>query len=89
MGLLPACAALQPAEAPVRLDVLSAMFVYPGHGKAPFEYLAGYRFEVRSSHAITLPPAETVPVGVTAYENGGITTPIQERSAVSWSGTPR
>jgi hypothetical protein len=68
--------------------VLQVLLGFQGHGTGVFSYLSGYRFEVRSSHTLRLSPGETVVVTVTAYEKGGITTPLEERPAVSWAESP-
>jgi hypothetical protein len=68
--------------------VLSVLVRLQGHGEGVFAYLNGYRFEVRSSHAFTAPPAVLTEMTVSVYEKGGVTTPLEERPAVRWTEQP-
>jgi len=61
---------------------LALRLVYRGKGYGIFSYLSGYKFEVKSSHTVDLPPAGLVAVYATAYERGDLTTPIEERPQV-------
>jgi len=61
---------------------LALRLVYRGKGYGIFSYLSGYKFEVKSRHAVDLPPAGLVAVHATAYERGDPTTPLEERPQV-------
>ncbi len=56
-----------------------------GHGYGVFSYLRGYRFEVKSSHSFTVTEGKTIRVDVTAWEKGGVTTPLEQRPAIRHS----
>jgi hypothetical protein len=61
---------------------LQLRLVYRGKGYGIFSYLSGYTFEVKSRHAVDIPPAGFRAVHATAYERGDPTTPIEERPQV-------
>jgi hypothetical protein len=61
--------------------------VYRGQGYGIFSYLSGYRFEVKSSHTVDMPPAGFVAVRATAYERGDLTTPVEERPQIRFEET--
>jgi hypothetical protein len=50
-----------------------------------FSYIRAYRFEVRSSHRATAGWGWRTRVDATAFEDGGPTTPIEQRPAVRWA----
>lgn len=55
-----------------------------GHGYGVFSYLRGYKFEVKSSHAFTITEGKTIELEATAWEKGGVTTPLEQRPAVRY-----
>jgi hypothetical protein len=63
---------------------VSAILDFRGNG-AVLTYLSGYRFEVRSRHAITVAGGKTTTLAITAFERGNVTTPFEQRPAVMWS----
>jgi hypothetical protein len=65
--------------------VLVTRLLYQGQGEGPFAYLSGYKFEVRSTHQLTVEAGGATDVTMTGYEKGGVTTPMEVRPAVRWS----
>ena len=49
-----------------------------------FAYLKGYRFRVRSTYTFTVPEGRVSTLQVVGYEQGGPTTPLEERPAVRY-----
>ena len=56
-----------------------------GHGFGVFSYLKGYEFEVKSKHSFTVPEGKAIHLDATAWEKGGVTTPMEERPALRYS----
>jgi hypothetical protein len=63
---------------------LQVALTFQGNGYGVFSYLRGYKFEVKSSHAFTAVEGKAVTVTATAYEKGGVTTPLEQRPTVDW-----
>jgi hypothetical protein len=63
---------------------LSALLTFQGNGYGVFTYLRGYKFEVKSSHSFTAVEGKTLSVTATAYESGGVTTPLGDRPKIEW-----
>ena len=63
---------------------LQIALTFQGNGYGVFSYLRGYKFEVKSSHAFTAVEGKSVTVTATAYEKGGVTTPLEQRPTVEW-----
>ncbi len=63
---------------------LSALLTFQGNGYGVFTYLRGYKFEVKSSHSFTSVEGKTLSVTATAFESGGVTTPLQDRPKIEW-----
>jgi hypothetical protein len=63
---------------------LQVALTFQGNGYGVFSYLRGYKFEVKSSHAFTAVEGKTVAVTATAYEKGGVTTPLEQRPNIEW-----
>ncbi len=61
---------------------LTVNLEYQGHGFGVFSYLQGYRFKVRSTYSFSVPEGRVATVVVVAYEQGGPSTPLEERPAV-------
>ena len=57
---------------------------FQGNGYGVFSYLRGYKFDVKSSHAFTAIEGKTVTITATAYEKGGVTTPLEQRPTIEW-----
>ncbi|HZU84143.1 MAG TPA: hypothetical protein VE987_14540, partial [Polyangiaceae bacterium] len=52
-----------------------------------FSYLRGYRFTIKSSHSFTAVEGKVLTVTATAYEEGGVTTPLEQRPHIQWHET--
>jgi len=63
---------------------LQVLIEYQGNGYGIFSYLKGYKFEVRSSRSFTAIEGKTIQLRVIGYEQGGPTTPLEERPAVRY-----
>jgi hypothetical protein len=63
---------------------LQVALTFQGNGYGVFSYLRGYKFEVKSSHAFTAIEGKSVVVSATAYEKGGVTTPLEQRPTIDW-----
>jgi hypothetical protein len=63
---------------------LQVLIQLRGHGYGVFSYLRGYKFEVKSSHAFTITEGKTIELEATAWEKGGVTTPLEQRPAVRY-----
>lgn len=61
---------------------VQVLIEYQGNGYGIFSYLKGYKFEVRSSRSFTAIEGKTIQLRVIGYEQGGPTTPIEEKPAV-------
>jgi hypothetical protein len=57
---------------------------FQGNGYGVFSYLRGYKFEVKSSHTFTAVEGKALTVTATAFEKGGVTTPLEQRPTVEW-----
>jgi hypothetical protein len=57
---------------------------FQGNGYGVFTYLKGYKFEVKSSHSFTVVEGKTLAITATAYEDGGVTTALQDRPKIQW-----
>jgi hypothetical protein len=64
---------------------LQFLIEYRGNGYGIFSYLKGYKFEIRSSRSFTALEGKTVAIRVIGYEQGGPTTPIEEKPAVRYT----
>jgi hypothetical protein len=63
---------------------LQVALTFQGNGYGVFSYLRGYKFEVKSSHSFTAVEGKSLAVTATAYEKGGVTTPLEQRPQVEW-----
>jgi hypothetical protein len=63
---------------------LQIALTFQGNGYGVFSYLRGYKFEVKSSHAFTAVEGKAMGVTATAYEKGGVTTPLEQRPTIEW-----
>lgn len=64
---------------------LQILLEYQGSGYGVFSYLKGYKFEVRSSRSFTALEGKTISLKIVGYEQGGPTTPFEERPAVKFT----
>jgi hypothetical protein len=53
-----------------------------GHGFGVFSYLQGYRFEFRETHSFTITEGKTIELRAIAFEQGGVTVPLEQRPKV-------
>jgi hypothetical protein len=60
---------------------------FQGNGYGVFSYLRGYKFEVKSSHSFTAVEGKALSVIATAFEKGGVTTPLDARPTIEWHET--
>ncbi|MDP9034673.1 MAG: hypothetical protein M3O50_07675 [Myxococcota bacterium] len=60
---------------------------FQGNGYGVFSYLRGYKFEVKSSHSFTAVEGKALTVSATAFEKGGVTTPLEQRPTIEWRET--
>jgi hypothetical protein len=63
---------------------IAVRLVYRGHGFGVFSYLEGYRFKVQSSYTFNAEPGKVTTVQVVGFEQGGLTTDLQDRPAVRY-----
>jgi len=63
---------------------VQVLLEYQGNGYGIFSYLKGYKFEVRSSRSFTAIEGKTIQLRVVGFEQGGPTTPLEERPAVRY-----
>jgi hypothetical protein len=63
---------------------IQVALTFQGNGYGVFSYLRGYKFEVKSSHAFTAAEGKTITVVATAFEKGGVTTPLEQRPTIEW-----
>ncbi len=63
---------------------IQVALTFQGNGYGVFSYLRGYKFEVKSSHAFTAVEGKTITIRATAFEKGGVTTPLEQRPTIEW-----
>jgi hypothetical protein len=63
---------------------IQVALTFQGNGYGVFSYLRGYKFEVKSSHAFTAVEGKSLTVTATAFEKGGVTTPLEQRPTIEW-----
>lgn len=63
---------------------LQVALSFQGNGFGVFSYLRGYKFEVKSSHSFTAIEGKTLTIAATAFEKGGVTTPLEQRPTIEW-----
>ncbi len=63
---------------------IQVALTFQGNGYGVFSYLRGYKFEVKSSHAFTAVEGKSIAIVATAFEKGGVTTPLEQRPAIEW-----
>ena len=63
---------------------VSVLLDFQGNGYGVFTYLRGYKFEVKSAHSFTAAEGKTMSIMVKAFEQGGVTTPLEQRPKVEW-----
>ena len=64
---------------------LQVLLEYQGSGYGVFSYLKGYKFEVKSSRSFTALEGKTVSIKIIGFEQGGPTTPFEERPGIKYS----
>jgi hypothetical protein len=63
---------------------IQVALTFQGNGYGVFSYLRGYKFDVKSSHAFTAMEGKTLTITATAFEKGGVTTPLEQRPTIEW-----
>jgi hypothetical protein len=63
---------------------IQVALTFQGNGYGVFSYLRGYKFEVKSSHSFTAVEGKSLSVTATAFEKGGVTTPLEQRPTIEW-----
>ena len=63
---------------------IQVALTFQGNGYGVFSYLRGYKFDVKSSHAFTAVEGKTLSIIATAFEKGGVTTPLEQRPTIEW-----
>ena len=63
---------------------LQVLIELKGHGYGVFSYLRGYEFELKSSHAFTVTDGKTIQLKAVAWEQGGVTTPLEQRPSIRY-----
>lgn len=63
---------------------IQVALTFQGNGYGVFSYLRGYKFEVKSSHSFTAVEGKSLTVTATAFEKGGVTTPLEQRPTIEW-----
>ena len=63
---------------------ISVYLEYNGHGFGFFSYLEGYKFKIKSSYSFEAQEGKETTIAIVAYEQGGLTTELQERPAVRY-----
>jgi hypothetical protein len=63
---------------------IQVALTFQGNGYGVFSYLRGYKFEVKSSHSFTAVEGKALTVVATAFEKGGVTTPLEQRPTIEW-----
>jgi hypothetical protein len=63
---------------------IQVALTFQGNGYGVFSYLRGYKFDVKSSHAFTAVEGKTLSITATAFEKGGVTTPLEQRPTIEW-----
>lgn len=63
---------------------VSVTLEYQGDGHGVFAYLRGYHFTVRSSYSFTAPEGRALTLRVVGLENGGQTTPLEDRPTIRY-----
>jgi hypothetical protein len=66
---------------------IQVALTFQGNGYGVFSYLRGYKFKVTSSHAFKAVEGKVLEVIATAFEKGGVTTPLEDRPKVEWHET--
>jgi hypothetical protein len=63
---------------------IQVALTFQGNGYGVFSYLRGYKFDIKSPHSFTAIEGKTLTITATAYEEGGVTTPLEQRPKIQW-----
>lgn len=63
---------------------LSVSLEYQGNGYGVFNYVKGYTFRQRNTQSFTISEGKAIQIRVVGYEQGGPTTPPDERPAIRY-----
>ena len=66
---------------------LQVVVVFQGHGYGVFSYLRAHKYTTKHTHSFTVAEGTAVRIQTTAYEKGGVTTPIDQRPNVRFTET--
>lgn len=67
---------------------LQIELTYTGHGYGVFSYLSGYTFPSTSAYSFTAPENGAIKILSSGYEEGNLTTEMQDRPAINWQEQP-
>ena len=56
-----------------------------GHGYGVFSYLRGYHFEIKDSRSFTISEGKTINLDIVVFEEGGMTTQVEERPRIRYT----
>jgi hypothetical protein len=66
---------------------IQVALTFQGNGYGVFSYLRGYKFDEKASYSFTAVEGKALTVTVTAFEKGGVTTPLEQRPAMQFHET--
>ncbi|MBV9946876.1 MAG: hypothetical protein JOZ69_08520 [Myxococcales bacterium] len=66
---------------------ISVSLTFQGNGYGVFSYLRGIKWKMKSTHSFTAVEGKILNITATAYEEGGVTTPLDQRPKVQWHET--
>lgn len=64
---------------------LQVVVVFQGHGYGVFSYLRAHKYTTKHTHSFTVREGKLAKIEATAYEKGGVTTPIDQRPNVRFT----
>jgi hypothetical protein len=64
---------------------LQVVVVFQGHGYGVFSYLRAHKYTTKHTHSFTVKEGKQARIEATAYEKGGVTTPIDQRPNVRFT----
>jgi hypothetical protein len=64
---------------------LQVVVVFQGHGYGVFSYLRAHKYTTKHTHSFTVKEGKLARIEATAYEKGGVTTPIDQRPNVRFT----
>lgn len=64
---------------------LQVVVVFQGHGYGVFSYLRAHKYTTKHTHSFTVTEGKVARIEATAFEKGGVTTPIDQRPNVRFT----